>query len=253
MNESVLEALMRLFAIVADVNKEGQSGNERDIIQAFLQRQYNQELVNKYLHLFDQDLLKYHPDLMFDNADEAHKQNSKNETRLVEICDRINEELEHQQKIITLIYLLDFINRGESLTGKELRFVTTVAHNLKINKDEFNDLKCFTFGQLNTLVHPGRLLFINHDDKPLHAENKHFPVKNFEGSIAVLHVASSNTLVFRYQGNLDLFLNGLNVKPHRSYIWSVGSIIKNQRFGSIYYSKIVGQFIQAQVKSKFVF
>jgi len=32
MNESILKALMHLFAIVADVNKEGHSGNEREIV-----------------------------------------------------------------------------------------------------------------------------------------------------------------------------------------------------------------------------
>ncbi len=31
------------------------------------------------------------------------------ENRIIELCQQINEELEHEQKIIILIYLLDFI------------------------------------------------------------------------------------------------------------------------------------------------
>ena len=54
MNESVLQALMRLFAIVASVNEEGSARNERDVMVEFLQRQFSREFVDEYLEYFDQ-------------------------------------------------------------------------------------------------------------------------------------------------------------------------------------------------------
>ena len=47
MNESVLQALMRLFAMVASVDEEGYAHNERDVVVEYLQRQFSNELVNR--------------------------------------------------------------------------------------------------------------------------------------------------------------------------------------------------------------
>ena len=54
MSERILKALMQLFAIVAKV--DGITNTGRDIVQAFLKQQLNQELVDEYLKLFDQFL-----------------------------------------------------------------------------------------------------------------------------------------------------------------------------------------------------
>jgi len=56
MNESILKALMRLFAIVSDMNKEGQSTSRRNIIMDYLDRQYSFDIVRKYLDFFDQQV-----------------------------------------------------------------------------------------------------------------------------------------------------------------------------------------------------
>ena len=56
MSEKILKALMQLFSIVANVKDI--SKNSREIVQAFLEQQLNQELVHEYLLLFDQFLEK---------------------------------------------------------------------------------------------------------------------------------------------------------------------------------------------------
>ncbi len=56
MNESILKALMRLFAIVSDINKEGQSASRRNIVMDYLDRQYSYEIVQKYIEFFDQQV-----------------------------------------------------------------------------------------------------------------------------------------------------------------------------------------------------
>lgn len=244
---------MHLFAIVADVDKEGHSDNERSIVMDYLDRQYSHEIVQKFIEYFDQQVRHYHPGLMYTNDAEANKQNISNEAFIIELCNQINEELEQGQKLIVLIYLLDFINRGDALTGNELKFVSSVANNLKIKEDEFQDAKAFTFGELEDIAHKDRLLFIDSNETSDDPEIKHWPTEKMEGRIVVLHLPGTNTYVFRYYGNLVLFFNGHNIKPNRSYIWSVGSIIRNQKIGSLYFSRMSSRFIQAATESKFVF
>ncbi len=253
MNESILKALMRLFAIVADVDRSGHSENERGIVRDYLDLHYSNEIVQKYLLYFDEQVRFYHPEQMYLNDNEARKQHNLNENIIVKLCSQINEELDQEQRVIVLIYLLDFINRGDALTGKELKFVTTVASQLKIKVDEYEDAQSFTFNNLDEITHEDRLLFIDSNESSGDPKIKHFPNEKMEGRIVVLHLPSTDTYIFRYYGHLTLFINGHNIKPNRSYIWSVGSVIKNSKTGSIYFSRMAGRFIQANVENKFVF
>ena len=158
MNESILEALMRLFAIVSDVDSDGNSDNERDIITDYLDRQYSAELVQTYLEFFDEQVKRYHPYHMYTNDVETHKQNTANEADIIELCNQINAELVLEQKMIVLIYLFDFINRGDALTDNELKFVTSVAAHLKLEASDFQDVKAFTFGEFSLTLIFGNML-----------------------------------------------------------------------------------------------
>lgn len=253
MNESILKALMRLFAIMADVDKNGYSANERDIVMDYLDRQYSHEIVLKYIRYFEQQVLYYHPELVHTSEAENRKQNTSNEEAIVELCSQINVELEQEQKLIALIYLLDFINRGETLSLNKLKSLNLLAAELKLGNDDFQDVKAFTFNELDEISSKERLLFIDPYETSSDPDIKQWQIPKIEGRIVVLHLPSSNIYVFRYYGKLDFFLNGHNIKPNRSYIWSTGSVIKNPKVGSLYFSRMSGRFIQASVEGKFVF
>lgn len=253
MNESILKSLMRLFAIVADVKADGNFGNKRDIVIDYLDRQYSHELVDKYIQYFDDQVRLFHPEAMYVNDDATAHQHNMNEEKIQEICEKINVELEMEQKMIVLVYLLDFINRGEAITLKEHKFVFKVAIYLKINIDEFKDLRAFTFGEFAKIIHKDNILFIDSYPTPEFADIKQMYNSKMEGRIAVIHFTNTNTYVFRYDGNLTFYLNGHYVKPQRSYIWVVGAVIKNPKVGSLYYTRVAGRFIQANIESKFVY
>lgn len=251
MNESILKALMRLFAIVAYVDKEGHSDNERSIVMDYLDFQYSHEVAQKYLEYFDEQVKIFHPELTHLDQEEARKIQIENEKNILSLLNQINEELDQEQRLVVIIYLLDFINRDVT-TKNEIKFVTSIANQL-IKDEEYEDLKSFTFGDLDDVVNKEWLLFIDADESAPYPESKLMPNEKMEGRIVVLHIPSSNTYVFRYYGKLNLFLNGHNIKPNRSYIWSPGSVIKNPKIGSLYYSRMSGKFIQAGLESKFVF
>ncbi|MBN1143118.1 MAG: ATP-binding cassette domain-containing protein [Bacteroidales bacterium] len=253
MNESILRALMRLFAIVSDSNKAGQSDNRRNIVMDYLDRQYSDEIVRKYIDFFDEQVRYFH---QFDNdasiTDPAVLKINA-ESRIIELCTQINEELEHQQKVIMLVYLLDFIQSGEKQNRTELSLVRTAARHLKIDEEEFNDARSFSFEEINSIVHQDWLLIIRPKDATISSNLKQLNVDKLEGQIIVLHIPSADTYVFKYYGNMPLVLNGHRIYPGRSYIWTLGAVIRNPKIGSIYFSWIRGRFIQASAEVKFVF
>jgi ABC-type multidrug transport system ATPase subunit len=253
MNESILKALMRLFAIVSDINKEGQSADRRDIIMDYLDRQYSYEIVQKYIEFFDEQVavlrrMSYDPV----TADLTVRK-IQAENRIIELCSQINEELEHQQKVIILIYLLDFIQCGSKPTRTELSLVRTASAYLKIHEQEFTDARAFTFGEIDRIVNRDWLLFIHSGKSPVLPSVKQLIINKLEGDILVLHIPSADTYIFRYFGRMPLVMNGHPINAGRSYIWSVGSVIRNTKIGSIYFTWISRQFIQANTESYFVF
>ena len=52
MSEQILKALMQLFAIIA--RPDSSSGDRRTVVEAYLQKQLNQEIVQEYLKVFDE-------------------------------------------------------------------------------------------------------------------------------------------------------------------------------------------------------
>ena len=51
MSEKILKALMQLFAIIA--RPESNTTDRRSVVESFLKRELNQELVKEYLKIFD--------------------------------------------------------------------------------------------------------------------------------------------------------------------------------------------------------
>jgi ABC-type multidrug transport system ATPase subunit len=253
MNESVLEALMRLFAMVANVNEEGFARNERDVVSEYLQRQFSNELVDKYLAFFDVCVQEYHREQKSQLEIELDRAGNHDVNIIGALCEQLNAELERQQKMLVVLYLLDFIHSDEVLSKQELEFVNIVAKNLNIPEEEFRDASSFSFDEAEKIKGVSNLLFIDNGDAPRNKKIKHIHIDKIEGRINVLHINSTNTYVLRYDGSMDLLLNGHSIRPNRTYIWALGSVVKNPRFGSIYYTWIAGRFIQATTKTSFVF
>lgn len=244
---------MRLFALVAYVNEKGQPSIERDVVYEYLQRQFSVELVDKYLQIFDKFISEYHPDMTQASEDMREEQIVINAKSVDGLCNKLNSELEQEQKIFVMVYLLDFIGSGPQLSSYQFQFIEEVSRQLNISLDEYYDARHFTFGEHEKIHKKNDLLYIDSSERPENKEIKHIQIDKLEGRIAVLLIPSTNTFVFRYYGTEVLLLNGHNIKTNRSYIWAPGSVIKNNKFGSIYYIWIVGKFIQESNKSQFVF
>ena len=64
MNEFILNALLQLFAIIANVSEDGISFKARNIVKSYLSKHLSSNLIRKYLRLFDEYLRIHHPDIL---------------------------------------------------------------------------------------------------------------------------------------------------------------------------------------------
>jgi len=253
MNESILQALMRLFALVAYVNEKGQASIERGVVYDYLYRQFSSELTENYLQVFDAYLHEYHPDLTVVSEDRREEQDLINSKAVKELCNELNLELEQEQKIFIIVYLLDFISSGGQISSYQFRFIEEVVSYLNVSYEEYTDAKHFTFNEIDQVKRKENLLFVNSYHQNDNKKSKHLYIDKLEGVVMVLLMPSTNTYILRYRGTQVLLLNGHNIKSNRSYIWAHGSVIKNPIFGSIYHTWIAGKFIKDSPQRQFVF
>jgi ABC-type multidrug transport system ATPase subunit len=251
MSETILDALVRLFALIADIHDETViTSRERDIVRIFLERHLNNELVTKYMKLFDEYLGVYKSESIVKGSIKDRKRVSLNAMRILGICEQINEELHQDQKIYVLIQLLDFISLGEEITENILDFLQTVSDAFNIPAHEFYDIKNLIINDYHDIKVRQRLLIMDNKKSIGLKEVKHITDENLEGIIIFFLIPSTNTYILRYTGDEDLYLNGQKIFTEQTYIFDRGSTIRGSGIRTIYYSTISSRISGAAFKTK---
>ncbi len=245
--------MMQLFAIIANTNKDGDMKRSQEVVEAYLRQHLSQEQLTEYLTLFSDYVAFHHRDEQKKDGERGRKRTSANSVKVLMICEQINEELQQKEKVIVLLRLLEFINQGEEVTAKELDFVKTVSDIFKISENEYHNIYSFIIENIDEIPEKDRVLVINEFCSTEHEEFKHIQIKNFHGNLLVLNITSTNSYVFRYDGDDDLYHNGRNVLPDRIYLFDKGSSIRSRRVNPVYYSDVVSSFLHSQTKSKISF
>ena len=128
MSETVIEALVRLFALISDIHDENTViSRKKELVRLFLERHLNKEMVTRYMMQFEIFLEQYYSESIERGTIRERKRVALNSIKILAICEKINTELYQKQKIYVIVQLLDFISYGEDITGTESEFVDTVA------------------------------------------------------------------------------------------------------------------------------
>ncbi|MEE9461711.1 MAG: ATP-binding cassette domain-containing protein, partial [Bacteroidales bacterium] len=252
MNEFILNALLQLFAIIANVSEDGISFKARNIVKSYLSKHLSSNLIRKYLRLFDNFLKIHHPDILGDEGGSGQTTISDS-LKVTEIGNAINRNLLQREKFIVFLRLVEFINEDEVMTKKELDFIRTVANTFNISDTEQSNIREFVLDSLSHKIQTDKLLIVDDDTKPAIQEVKHIHVHDMEGRIVILRHASSNTFVFRYYGDSTLYLNGYNIIPGKIELMEQGAMITGHKINPIYYSDIANRFHHSEVTSKVYF
>jgi len=243
MSESILKALMRLFAIIASFDQEDVKVSARSVVESYLKQLLNQELIAEYLRLFDEFYSLHH-------SKKGKKRLSANSVKVLAICEQINEELQQNQKVLVLLQLLEFISHAEEITEMEYEFVKTVADVFNISEDEFFNCKSFILDTVAEIPGKDNILIVDKDVNFDDPEIKHIYSENLNGKIIILNITSTNMFVFRYLGDDNLTLNGQIIHPKWGYILDKGSSIRSPKISPVYYSDVTNKFLHATVESK---
>jgi ABC-type multidrug transport system ATPase subunit len=251
MSEPILKALIRLFALISDINDDREiSSRGRDVVRLFLSKHLNSEQVLTYMEMFDEYLQIYHPDVISKGSIKDRKRTSLTAMRILAICEKINEELQQKQKIYVLVQLMDFISFSAEITDKELEFLETVATAFNIDTTEYEDILAFILDPHGKSLRQDRLLIIDSDNKPGPKGIKHIYNENLKGRLLFLNVTSTNTILMRYEGRENLFLNGQNIFPGQTYVFDHGSSVRGSTTNAIYYNDVDDLFTGEAFKLK---
>lgn len=250
MSEAILKALMQLFALIVDIDEIQEiSVKERDIIRAFLSRQLNNELVERYMSVFEEYLHLYHEDRIDKGSIRERKRTALKAVKILSICEQINEELEQRQKIYVIILLIEYIAYGIEIRETELDFLHTVASAFNIPEQEYQNILGFVVYFVKDIPQKENVLLINNEKVSDIPGVNHVYNKNLLGEIAFLNITSVNTYVLRYHGKDDLLLNGQHINTGLTYTFVHGSSIRGQIIDPIYYTDVAGTFSTLSITS----
>jgi ABC-type multidrug transport system ATPase subunit len=250
MSEEILKALMQLFAIVS---RPGSEATERRLmVESFLNRQLNQELLVVYLDIFDD----YFKQVIEEDAKVSKKERllARRSVRVLKICTVINEALTQAQKIVVLFQLLEFIKSDKlKSSSQEMEFILTVSDTFNIPDKDFDLIREFVLSDKEMDDNTDYLLVDGHQENGPGKKIKHIYRENLTGQIRFIQINSANLYFVKYIGQAELYMNGQLLEPYKTYPLNTGSSLRNQQIAPVYYSDVVSLFVGDMVKSRIVF
>lgn len=267
MTESIINALVHLFAIIESAKEDtGIVDSGELVIRPYLQKNFNNDsLTAEYINLFH-DYLKFYKNTSAPAKESDVNIDSTSILQIAKICNQLNKELLQSERLIVFMQLMELINADEKVAEKEEEFASLVALNFNLNQEDVKNLKSFIIHSDFRKVDKHSLLYIDNKQtewpedmawiirkkKSSPDESRHMFIENLFGKISVLYLKSVDSYVFRYDGPLNLYLEGAKVITAKAYILKPGSIIKGPNINSIYESEITRHFIQEKSSARVV-
>ncbi|MCX6301160.1 MAG: ATP-binding cassette domain-containing protein [Bacteroidia bacterium] len=261
MRESVLLALIHIFAIVSTVNPAGITSRGKKILRSYLRRYLNRELEEEYYALFENNLEFYSNELKSVDKAELADEDSLISFQITNICRQIKKGLFLEERMIVFLQLIEFAFEDGMLTDQEQTIIEIVARTFNIPKKEFDNASAFMIGRTFDEITPDSVLLIE-SDNPEYSDAgiyknydkwRHIRIKGFRGHMVILHVESTGTLLLTYDGPLALYIKSRDIIACRPYLLERGVNIKGQGIEPVYYSKIYKKFVSLKFPEKVVF
>ncbi len=236
MSEEVLNAILRLLAIVA--SEDAVSEEEHTFIQNFLRESVDQETARKYMQIFNKLV--------------SEDQNVDLAKNIKKICDQINFEQTAQQKVVVILNLVILIAADGVVTERENQLLYMIGDFLNVPKDIIDLIKAFIIHQERSKITSSSVLIIDDGKQPVNPACKHLINEEVDGFIFVLNIPEVDLYFLKYMGEKNILLNGEIMRTDKIYNFSTGSAIKFQN-SAIYHSEVVGLFRDLSDEHKLTF
>ncbi len=239
MSEQLLEAVIRLFALLARL--DGVDKKERSKMQNLLASRLNQEMIGTYMDMFDR----------YCNFDAVSGTNAMAEISY--ISRQINGELTQQQKIFLISELTQLIYADNVLSEKEAAALLTISKELRIDEKELKSIRNFVVAERIEEFDIHQILFVGNHLEGIPEENSMVPEGEFHGFLAILHLQSIKPFFLRYFGNSTIFLNQIPLESGKVEIIPSGAAIRSDRCKAMYYSDLLSHFHSHKVETPITF
>ena len=247
MSEKILETLMQLFALIAKPQTD--DTERRGVVEAFLKRLLNQELVKVYLAKYDEAFEEARKKL---EKSSAERREGAIAIRIRKLCKDINEEgqLAQEQRIVVVIQALEFCKSGSiEISQLELGFISTLAEGLNISEEEYGFIEGFVRNSFDNISDHHNILLIDGNEGSDLKEAKHVYKELLKGQVWILFVPSVSMYFTRFKGSGELSMNGQLLQEEKVYPFSQGSSIKGYKIKPIYYWDVTMQFMKEEFRA----
>ena len=253
MRESVLHALIHIFAIISTVNPAGVTARGKKILRGYLRRYLNQELEEEYFKLYENNLHFYERELRAVEEGELSDENSLITFQITNICRQIKKGLFIEERMIVFLQLLEFVYEDSTISEQESSIVDIVARTFNISAKEKTNASAFMLGMRFDKISPDSFLAIEGEGNIGDASSRfanyhewhHMVSRGLRGTIYVLFVGSTGHILFMYEGKAPLHFKGRNVVPMRPFLLEPGVNIRGQGMAPLYYTSIFRKFIRS--------
>jgi ABC transport system ATP-binding/permease protein len=244
MSESLLKAILQLFALVA---REGSvTRQEREHVIGFLEDHVSGKAVDSYLKFFDEIVHSLPPKTP--TWDEEL-------TNYKKLCAGISPNLTQKQKAILILELVNIIQADGSISEEEDKVLFIIGQEFRIDQPEIELIKRFVLGKTEKDFDHKNILVVT--SEPF--EFKESPVIRrhvLTGIMTVLYLPKEELFFFRYLGSTLIFLNGVPVTPGKISVLAVGSFVRWDKDDPVYYGdmlqrlKSFGEFPRLSFEAK---
>ncbi len=245
MREKSLYSVISIFGVLAS-NKPGAGFSLfRNMLEVYLSTQFSQETSIAGLKSFEERISFYLTEFQKPEID-------KHKFLLDEIeahCYILSREFTMQQRLLVLIYLLDFesvkIVADSDMSLRE-QIMGSIALHLKVSLDDYKDCEAFVRESYESVSNANDLLILT-DNEYLNIPGVNILfTQGVVGKLVVIRFGRLDTLLFKVSGESRLVLGGNQLFKHRTYILGKGDVIYINGISSISYNEIIRGLAQTK-------
>jgi hypothetical protein len=179
MNSSILQALLKLFAIISGDNKT----NGSEVVSLFLGNRLSQQQIQEFLEDYKKYVALYHKPKA-----NVEKHTSMTSVKVLRLCEEIHTSLNHHERYLVFVRLVEFVFTNKEQTQQDLEFLYTVADAFHI--DEKTRLAIIHFVHSKEIETSDYFFCMRNTDGQ---EHSHLP----SGDLVFFRIPEENLFFFR--------------------------------------------------------
>ncbi|MCH8902848.1 MAG: ATP-binding cassette domain-containing protein [Bacteroidetes bacterium] len=247
MSDEILKALMQLFGIISNQDA-GVTKREREFVNSYLHQTLNPDEVSKYLELYDEYTGFNDEDSGAADTEITKRTSVADSVMSLKICKQINETLTQKQKIVVLIRMFELVNVDKQFTEQKMAFVDTSGKIFNIAENVYRAIYDYVLAEDVSALDIPEILFIEDKVRIAKLTRKHIESKGLDGRLIFLKIESENLYFLKYDGESDIYLNGLTLHRGQINLFAYGSAIKLPQGDPIYYSDITSRYLKDVIR-----